>query len=148
MKPPASQLPRLLASLPKEGMHALVRPVQWPANSFWRINRSKLKFSTQDGKEELRAHGAAWGQLFWRGKYLPHARKRQEKVSGSLKWKWVHIPMRSLDDKTRASVEATALPEPLVKPQRVQIKARHIAAMEAEAETANPIAADEAKPTQ
>ncbi|GMK55739.1 hypothetical protein CspeluHIS016_0207950 [Cutaneotrichosporon spelunceum] len=144
MKPPASQLPRLLASLPKEGMHALVRPVQWPENSFWRINRSKLKFNTQEGKEELRAHGTAWGQLFWRGKYLPHARKRQEKVPGSLKWKWVHIPVRSLDAKTRASVEATALPEPLVKPQRVQIKARHIAAMEAEAEAE----ADGAKSTQ
>lgn len=72
MKPPAYQLPRLLASLPREGVHALVRPVKWPANSFWRVNRSKLKFRTQEGKEELRAHGVAWGQLFWRGEWERH----------------------------------------------------------------------------
>jgi hypothetical protein len=61
----------------------------------------------------------------------------------------VHIPVRQLDDKTRASVEATEAPEPLVKPQRVQIKARHIAAMEAQAAATNPTEADAAeKPTQ
>lgn len=80
------------------------------------------------------------------GKYLPHSRKRQEKIAGSLKHNWVAVPIRSLDEKTRAAVESTELPEPLVKPQRVMLKARHKAA-EGEATEASE-AAEEAKLTQ
>lgn len=69
------------------------------------------------------------------GKYIPHPRKRQEKIAGSLKFNWVQIPHRALDEKTRKAVESTELPEPLIKPHRVQLKARHKeAALVAEAE--------------
>lgn len=65
------RLPTLLASLPKDGKHALVRPQIWPENSFYRVTKTNLKFREVPGSEPnetyLRAKGKAWGQLFWKG---------------------------------------------------------------------------------
>lgn len=65
------RLPTLLASLPKDGKHALVRPQIWPENSFYRVTKTNLKFREVEGAEPnetyLRAKGKAWGQLFWKG---------------------------------------------------------------------------------
>lgn len=65
MKPPAFKLPVLLAQLPKSGLDALVRPVKWPANSFYKVSHTDLKFRETEGK--INVGGKAWGQLFWRG---------------------------------------------------------------------------------
>lgn len=69
MKPPAYKLPHLLSLLPKDGKSALVRPVQWPSNSFYKVQKSALKFRPVEGSSEIRAGGRAYGQLFWKGEY-------------------------------------------------------------------------------
>lgn len=67
------RLPTLLASLPRDGKHALVRPQVWPENSFYRVTKTNLKFREVPGSEPnetyLRAKGKAWGQLFWKGEW-------------------------------------------------------------------------------
>ena len=64
------KLPHLLASLPRNGTHALVRPMNDPA-SVYRVIRSKLKFRSNevDGAATLQAHGKAWGLHFRDGEW-------------------------------------------------------------------------------
>ncbi len=38
------KLPQLLATLPKDGLHALVRPSTWPEHQFFKITKTKLRF--------------------------------------------------------------------------------------------------------
>lgn len=88
------QLPTLLSSLPSNGKLALVRPSTYPPDSFYLVTRTRLRFSatpslttfspdpaTAKGKEKevvaevdppvqaggVKAHGKAWGMLFWKG---------------------------------------------------------------------------------
>jgi len=66
VKPPAYKLPHLLALLPRSGKSSLVRKVDWPANSFYKVTDTKLKFR-EGADESVKAGGKAWGMLFWKG---------------------------------------------------------------------------------
>lgn len=65
----ASKLPQLLASLPREGLSALVRPTKWPSNSFYKVVRSKIRFQQVEGGTNIKPYGKAFGQLFWKGEW-------------------------------------------------------------------------------
>jgi hypothetical protein len=65
----AYKLPHLLALLPRSGRSALVRQADWPANSFYKVTSTKLKFREVEAGEDkkVKAGGQAWGVLFWKG---------------------------------------------------------------------------------
>jgi hypothetical protein len=90
-KRPSLNLPTLLSSLPNLASSSssrstpiLVRPAQWPADSFYTVTRTKLKYragaagaSAEQGQAQalegqvasVKAGGKAWGQLFWKGRF-------------------------------------------------------------------------------
>ena len=79
----------LLSNLPSDGKYTLVRPLNYPPNSFYLITRTHFRFSdisdttSAKGKEKetqlihegpgegngggIKAAGKAWGMFYWRG---------------------------------------------------------------------------------
>ncbi|RSH83300.1 uncharacterized protein EHS24_006975 [Apiotrichum porosum] len=106
MKPPAFKLPVLLAQLPKSGLNALVRPVKWPANSFYKVSHTDLKFRETEGK--INVGGKAWGQLFWRGKLMEPTSVPAPRIRGCLKNQFVTVNYSTLNAAEKAEVDGAA----------------------------------------
>lgn len=65
----ARTLPKLLSCLPRNGKAAKVQPAHWPADSYYKVTESKLKFreSAAGAGERVSVGGRAWGELYWKG---------------------------------------------------------------------------------
>ncbi|EJT46195.1 hypothetical protein A1Q1_05279 [Trichosporon asahii var. asahii CBS 2479] len=129
------RLPTLLASLPKDGKHALVRPQIWPENSFYRVTKTNLKFREVQGPEPnetyLRAKGKAWGQLFWKGKQVHPRDRHSPPIKNALKHKWEIVPPTSVAsmssafaaaDQAQAQAEAAARAELVKKREAKRVR--------------------------
>ncbi|RSH95668.1 hypothetical protein EHS25_000760 [Saitozyma podzolica] len=137
--PRGHPLPHLLSLLPRSGRSALVRPTTWPETSFYQITRTKLKFrptgsasasasasasgsTPSEGQESgaamtgteggLKAHGKAWGLMFWDGKYTPPTSPLAlpaTEIRKALKRSWVSVDPSTLpasvQDELRKSTQ-------------------------------------------
>ncbi|GFZ46450.1 hypothetical protein JCM24511_04697 [Saitozyma sp. JCM 24511] len=136
--PRGHPLPHLLSLLPRSGRSALVRPTTWPETSFYQITRTKLKFrptgsgassssasasgsTSSEGNESgattgtegsLKAHGKAWGLMFWDGKYTPPTSPLAlpaTEIRKALKRSWVSVDPSTLpasvQDELRRSTQ-------------------------------------------
>ncbi|KAK4684357.1 hypothetical protein P7C73_g5828, partial [Tremellales sp. Uapishka_1] len=100
----ALPLPQLLASLPQSGKRSLIRPTSFPPTSFYRVTRSKLRFTpTSAESETLKAHGRAYGLLFWKGKAVAQS---DEEIRGGLKHLWTTVDDSQLDAGLKEVVES------------------------------------------
>lgn len=62
-----SHLPKLLAVLPNNGAASIIRPAQWPKNSFYKVTKADLKFRQAEIGAKVTVGAKAWGQVFWKG---------------------------------------------------------------------------------
>ncbi|KAL1407419.1 hypothetical protein Q8F55_006852 [Vanrija albida] len=112
MPRPPAHLPRLLANLPNNGRAQLVRPAQWPKDSFYKVSAARLKFRQPDGGD-VSVGAKAWGQVFWKGKLVqPRGREGRPdpRIRGGLKYVWSQVDPATLDEATaKAVAEADAI---------------------------------------
>ena len=85
----------LLRGLPRNGLGAVVKRVNWYGNSYWQVTRMRLKL---DGRYAGAAalgsaftlthrHGKAWGTLVWNGQVV----QENTQITGPLKKVWALV---------------------------------------------------------
>lgn len=84
----------ILRGLPRNGLGAIVKRVNWYGDSYWTVTRMRLKL---DGRcaaarqhqayTTLRRHGKAWGTLVWNGTVV----QENSEITGPLKRVWALV---------------------------------------------------------
>lgn len=92
-----ANLYQVLSRAPGGGVGLRVHQIRWTEkgirNCYWQVTRTRLKLEG--------SHGKAWGKLYWKGEFLPlggrpslmdyagkQISEREERINGSLKYKW------------------------------------------------------------